>query len=309
MIFAALASILFGSTQSAPVFLEWRAPELPVYREQAVHLSLRLGVEREFLEQAMVQPFRRPLALPLQVASHWDEEFWRLSVRTDPTDAALPRFVLDGVILRADRVLEESREGRRYLVAEWDRVVQPRRAGAAQLASIAAQYSWTEGGGADLFGDPLPGSRQDGRVEAASLELEVREWPQENRPVNFSGAIGSFHFAVERLPSEDAEILRLRLTISGEGNHESLEPPALTELPGFHLLGRIVERNPHRVSVTAEFAMDTATPPRFPRISFSFLDPRTGTYATLHSEAVPLTPRVPQAEARDPIPPPGKGFF
>ena len=295
--------------QAAPVFVEVRAQPERAYREQPVLVTLRVGVESAFLESSMLQPFRRSLDLPVQVDSGWNLDAWKLRDAAASLDETLPRLVFDGEIVRADRVIEEARGGRMFRIAELDRVLLPLEAGELLYAQPAARYSWTSEYGTDVFGAKVPGERQDAHLVEEAVKLLVLDWPEANRPESFNGAVGTVRLQVERLDETSSALLRLRIVFEGAGNWERWQPLTLDAIPGFHLLGRLVEREAQRVTVLAEFALDEAHPDSFPALEFSFFDPSSASYRTTRSTALRLTDsELTLPQAAEPVPP-SEGFI
>lgn len=281
--------LLAAAQETAPVFVEAVAEPPAPLREQPVRVTLRVGVRRDFLEQSMLQPFRAPLEFPLQVEAGWNLEGWAARA-APPADPASPRLVLDGEIVRADRARDALRDGRAWRIVEFEREFLPLAAGTLALAAPRARWAWSEQTATDPFGGSVAGARRDGLAAGAPLALEVAEWPLAGRAEHFGAAVGSFRLAVALAeePALGAGLHRIRIEITGEGNWERLEPPPLDRLPGLHLLGRLVERAPGRVVVTADFERSPDAPAAFPALRWSHLLPGApARTVTLASEPVP----------------------
>ena len=67
----------------------------------------------------------------------------------------------------------------------------------------------------------------------AALKLDVKALPEADRPVDFSGAVGSFRMKVtaDRSDVDLGEAVAVKVTIEGEGSLQSAAPPKLTAPP------------------------------------------------------------------------------
>ncbi len=80
----------------------------------------------------------------------------------------------------------------------------------------------------------------------------------------------------------------MTLELSGSGNLEFVDPPALDDLPGFHRFGLKVERSPGRLTASYDFAALDASVHAFPPVPFAAFDPGEGRYVDLSTKALSL---------------------
>lgn len=294
-----------------PVFVETAGPEAPPLRDQPARVRLRVGVETGFLAGPMLQPFRRRLDLPIQVATRWDGS-WVIRERA-AEGADGPTLALDGAVTRADRAVEERRDGLVYLVAEIDFELLGRVAGEVPLGAAVAAYVWSEESRTDVFGSAVPGERREAEAAAPPRFVAVRDWPLEP-PVSFRGAVGALRFAVEPDPDATAgSALALRLRIEGEGNWERWSPPDFDALAEWRCAGSRLARAPGALTVHAEFLPRGEGAAEFPALEYAFLDPGPpAAYRILRSEPLATPAHAPAAhtgggERPEPPPPPREG--
>jgi BatD DUF11 like domain len=173
----------------------------------------------------------------------------------------------------------------------------------------------------DLLGDPflqnIFGAAVQKNITVTSPEtpFTVLELPPENKPADFSGAVGNFKITTDISSSTTAagDPLTLRLHVNGAGNFDRVDSNMLTadrewktydpkstfkgsDPVGFH--GEKIFEQP---VIAAHAGTQT-----IPALSFSYFDPDTHRYETTHS--APLTVKVsPAAEVASNEPPPAPG--
>ena len=127
--FLALAALLLPqSGPSEQAFVELAPQPGAVYVEQPIRLTIRFGVEREYLRQNLLQLFTRPLDVPLQLELFSEAALpGTLPLELDADSSGLsalaphPTFALGEEIVRAARSKEETRAGRTWVVLEFER--------------------------------------------------------------------------------------------------------------------------------------------------------------------------------------------
>lgn len=131
------------------------------------------------------------------------------------------------------------------------------------------------------------------------IALTVRPFPETGKPTNFNGAVGQFQMsaAVDKNEVKQNEPVTLKLTLTGEGNIETLSRPPVPELTGFKVYDGdssteffksgtpvIAGRKTFEVIFIPTEAGELAVPP----VAFSFFDPRREKYEVLNSQPFPL---------------------
>ena len=215
-----------------------------------------------------------------RLADSWDAEgFWReeLEVESRP----VPRTVVEN--------------GLRYNMIVLKRVaVFPTRSGTLKIDPLRIE---SEASAAFGSRDPFFALRnryQPVELSSPPVRIESLDFPSD-APASFTGAVGTFdmNVSVDRSSIEVGESAQLRVTISGAGNIATLAGPT-PDLPGiFESYDPHVETSVNRSSarVRGSKTFTYVLIPRsngtfdIPPIEFAYLDPRTGDYEILRSDA------------------------
>lgn len=204
------------------------------------------------------------------------------------------------------------KDGRYYDVYAWDLGITPVKAGQQTLqfqSTHTLRIPESQRGNRrdpfNLFGnDPIFGSvfgrYQDKQIVANSQPavLTIQPHPEDGRPDNFNGAIGSFSIAAstESRDLVEGDPVTLRIELSGEGNFSQLIPP---EFPAGHefktypprVLEEDLDKQQFRGSKSFEYVVIplSASITEVPGIAFAYLHPETGTYRELSTSPIPLS--------------------
>ena len=137
--------------------------------------------------------------------------------------------------------------------------------------------------------------RQTGTKMAYSpkIEFNIKPLPTNNKPVDFSGAVGQFSMKdeINNLEISVNETVSLKITISGTGNFQLFDTPIVNPPNSFEQLdSEPVEKNnysPKTTGITGnktiEYNYIARAPGNFsiPAINFSYFDPKTERYYIL----------------------------
>jgi len=133
-------------------------------------------------------------------------------------------------------------------------------------------------------------------VAAGSRTINVKPLPEQGKPENFTGAVGSFDFKVtpNKTALDATESLETKITISGNGNLKLFDVPKLTVPNGLEQYEpEHNERVRTNVSGMSGSISDAYTlVPQFkgtypiPAISFSYFDLKTESYKTITSDEI-----------------------
>jgi hypothetical protein len=130
-----------------------------------------------------------------------------------------------------------------------------------------------------------------------SFVLEVADFPMEGKPASFRGAVGAFSIEASLLsPSTVArgDPVKLKVTVSGEGEFETMQLPDLCCQPGFSGffkesdLPPLIEANDNKKTFTFSLFPQNSFIHQVPSIEFSFFDPQKKTYGIVKSAPLPL---------------------
>jgi hypothetical protein len=131
-------------------------------------------------------------------------------------------------------------------------------------------------------------------LTSQTLNLEVKNLPENGKPASFAGAVGNFNFKseIDKTELSTNEAFTLTLTVSGTGNVELLQMPTPVFPPDFEVydpkITMNVNNNANGLSGTkkAEYLVIPRRAGSFtvPAVEFSYFDPSKGAYQTLSSQ-------------------------
>jgi tetratricopeptide (TPR) repeat protein len=221
-------------------------------------------------------------------------------------DLQYPVIAADGVTLDKFSKPVEGNEvvnGQRYHTVAMRTTMTPVRPGPVDLNASMAMNVLTGRRGMDpLFDQFFPADAKPVEVKAEPTVISVLALPEQGKPADFTGAIGSFDFTLTAQPTElDAgDPVTLRMEITGAGNLANVASPSVTVDERF----RAYEGQPVKGEDSAERRVfeQVVIPQRadvreLPAVRFSFFDPETRAYRTIVRGPTALTVR-PSREAR-----------
>jgi hypothetical protein len=304
--FLALALLILPQAgAAAQAFVELRAQPASVYVEQPLRVTIRFGVEREFLRHNLLQLFTRPLDVPVQLELSWESGLANTQA-LDPGEEASgsnalaphPSFALGEEIVKAARSSEEQREGQTFVVLELERALLPLAPGRLEIPGPVLHYAFATRFEQDLVSGSVPLDRSSAALPAAPLAIDVLPLPAEGRPAGFGNAVGRFTLAVEAQPREleAGETLKLALVIEGQGNLGHLSPPRLDGLPGLHLLASTEELSGQKRTLHCELVAESPRTREIPAIVLDYFDPDARAFGRAATQPIPL-----QVRARAPV--------
>jgi hypothetical protein len=148
-----------------------------------------------------------------------------------------------------------------------------------------------------LFSDPfgMVGERTELALRSETATLNVKALPP-NAPPNFSGAVGNFTMSADAKPQtvQIGDPITLTATISGRGNFDRMNGPALEDERGWHKYppsSRFKQDDDIGISGEKTFEMVLAPNERksaVPPLVFAYFDPAKGNYVTLRSDPIPV---------------------
>lgn len=137
-----------------------------------------------------------------------------------------------------------------------------------------------------------------GRYEAYPLELKSTELPitvlslpQEGKPGGFDGALGNFQLKAEASPLQvkAGDPITLKMTVTGEGNLDTVKPPKLQSKDAFKVYDPQVKQNETEKIFEQVLIPDSEKVTHIPQINFSFFNTQTGQYQVLTHNPIPIT--------------------
>ena len=214
-------------------------------------------------------------------------------------DLQYPVITADGVTVDKFSQPTEGSEvidGQRYHTVVLRTTMTPVRSGTVELTATMALTAATSRRGVDpLFDQFFPGTGKQMTVESERTAIAVLALPEQGRPADFSGAVGSFEFDMSAKPTTVAvgDPITVRLELSGNGNLASLTPPAV---PVDGRVFRSYDAQPVKDQDSAERRVfeqvvipKTADVHELPAVSFTFFHPAARAYRTITRGPTPLT--------------------
>jgi len=133
------------------------------------------------------------------------------------------------------QVSTENIDGINYYVAELKRTfIFPQRAGKIQIDPLTAEVIVRKKSNRqprDIFEQMMGGGVEDVvyAIKSNTITVEVNPLPENNKPENYTGAVGDFSFKAQlskdKVKENDA--INLTITLNGKGNIKLVEPPKI----------------------------------------------------------------------------------
>lgn len=220
----------------------------------------------------------------------------RLGIR----DIQVPEFAHEGFSVQGfdqPKQYQETVKGLTYDVIEFNARVFGTRIGALTLGPASLKCNLIlkkessrsrQGGFDDFFGsdvfDDFFGRYQAYplTIGAAEVPLAVLGLPQENKPLDYKGAIGVFDMDVSVSPSEVmvGDPITIRAVMKGEGNIDTVAMPSFDAGTNFKVYEPQVKQE-NGTKIFEEIVMPlSADVVEIPALTFSYFDPETGQYET-----------------------------
>lgn len=262
-------------------------PNDPEYlANESIHLVAEISKTNPYLNEAITVVYKLYVS-PTTGVDNWQyidnpryNDFWSQNIDIQRTKVQMGTY---------------NGEQYRYLVLQ-KTVLYPQKTGQLDIEpltlDIAVQVPTNR---RNIFGGQIM-AQVNRTVSAGKKTINVKELPENGKPIGFTGAVGNFDFKVSTTKTQlDAsESLQATVEVTGNGNLKLFNLPKLT-LPS----SLEVYEPEHNESVRTESAgmqgriADTYTiVPQYkgkypiPSISFSYFDPKTETYKTLNSNEI-----------------------
>jgi len=227
---------------------------------------------------------------------------------------SMPTLANDSILLNPITAkgtqTQEDINGQPYEVIFWDASLTAVKAGSVTLdlslpvtALVQVHANRPHGMGA-LFDDPFFDQAFGTMVQKQltlrndPLTLQVLPLPDEDRPADFSGAVGDFSIAADASPREapEGDPLTLKFTVSGHGSFDRVLPSLMTGVPGWKTYTANTHFDPQdTVGYQGTKTFEQAIVPtqsgkqEIPALSFSYFNPETRRYATKTTAPLEVT--------------------
>jgi hypothetical protein len=173
-------------------------------------------------------------------------------------------------------------------------VLIPNRAGKLQVDPLEMEIvAGTPMGRRDFFGNMMF-EETNFTVTTGNRTIEVKALPEENKPVDFKGAVGSFKFNVTagKTNLKANESTNIKVEVTGNGNLKLIELPKFVSPVGLEIFE---PEHQEKINVSLSGLQGTvydqyAIVPQFkgkfkiPEVSFSYFDPKAEKYFTIVSD-------------------------
>jgi hypothetical protein len=207
---------------------------------------------------------------------------------------------------------QETYNGQRYQVAELKKVALfpqqsgnitiPAMEGTCQTQVKSASKSRSRDPFFDnFFNDPFSSRYKTIEIplKSNSITLNVDPLPSANKPVDFSGAVGSFNFTsnINKTELKANEAINLKFTVSGTGNVELVDKINVSFPPDFEVYDPKVTKNINisNAGISGQKVFEYILIPRVPgdfqieEVKFSYFDLAKKQYITLTTPAYDIS--------------------
>ncbi len=151
-----------------------------------------------------------------------------------------------------------------------------------------------------FFDDPFFSNRSVRRsIHTNSITIDILPLPDEGKPVDFSGAVGSFSImaSVDKNNVKTNEAITLKIKLSGIGNIKILPKPKVDFPSDFEVYDPKISENIKRANgqISGSKTFEYVLIPRFPGrqvikpISFSYFDLATSSYKRKSSKVIEIS--------------------
>ncbi|NDC40446.1 MAG: protein BatD [Chitinophagia bacterium] len=133
----------------------------------------------------------------------------------------------------------------------------------------------------------------DVHLKSSPVKITVDALPEKERPADYGGAVGQFTLSskIDKTELTTDDVAALTLTISGSGNLKLIQAPMLTLPNGMNTYDpQIIDTITGRSTTISgskiiSYALTPQTPGDYeiPAMSFTYFNPQTGKYTTLHT--------------------------
>lgn len=136
------------------------------------------------------------------------------------------------------------------------------------------------------------------KVKSKAVKVDVQELPSENKPVDFSGAVGDFSYraGLDKEKVKANEAINLKITISGRGNIKLIEPLKLNLPESFETYDPKVSENVKTIggvsgSITYNYLIIPREKGEFVlnNLNFNYFDADKKQYVSIPSPDMKLT--------------------
>ncbi len=127
-------------------------------------------------------------------------------------------------------------------------------------------------------------------LESNPVEMNILPFPEEDKPLDFKGAVGDFRMEthIEPRKVKVGDPITVRMIIAGTGNMDTVTAPEIKTGEDFKVYEPQVTKKDNRKIYEQILIPKTEKAKEIPAISFSFFNPKTEKYKTLKMKPVSI---------------------
>ena len=262
-------------------------PNDPNYiADKKIHLVAELSDNNPFLNEAVSVIYK------LYVAPDTGVDNWR--------ELEAPRYAnfwSNNIDIKSLNVQNGTYKGEPYRYVVLRRtLLYPQKTGKLKIEPLTLDISvQVPSNRRDFFGN-LISSSVNKIVSSGSSTIDVKPLPINNKPLDFSGAVGNFNFEIK---SDKKELLldeafQLSLIVSGKGNFNLFDDPKISlpvslEVYEPEKISNVsVRSNGIKGKINNKYTVVPNNPGKYtiPQTKFSFFDPELEDYKTIYSDPI-----------------------
>ncbi len=196
--------------------------------------------------------------------------------------------------IAVEELARAKRGARSYRAFRLRRVFLATRPTRLEFPEPFLEFGQTEHRG--LFGDRR--KKETFFVSGPAIAISVGRLPEEGRPLDFTGAIGTLEARADAEPRDvDAgDSIKVSVTWSGKGNHPFYDPPDLSRDPafaGFRVFGVATEdKSINRRKVVYDLAPLSEEVSEIPAIRLPVYDTLRRAYLSVATDEIPIRVRA-----------------
>ncbi len=202
-----------------------------------------------------------------------------------------------------------SAEGKKFAVVEYRKWVFISEPGQFLFGPVRAGFDVTDLRSAPLNKDDVEFYKkllgQDRmkhfKIENGPFRINVVEFPKQDVPPGFMGAVGSFSLspAVDRKDVNVGEMITLTMKITGPGNYNTVRIPLVGKSEYLSEYAPRSERIKDGILFEQPYKVISVKANMIPEITFPYFDPEAGKYVLLRSAPISLNVKVPIAKGKN----------
>ena len=260
-------------------------PNDPNYiASEKIHLVAEISNGNPYLNEAITVVYK------LYVAQHTGDRTWRERDSPRYTEFWSQNIDVKGIDIKQGTY---NGEDYRYVVLR-KTVLYPQKTGKLTIEPLSLDITVeVPSNRRDVFGRSFM-STVNRTVASRNRVINVKPLPENGKPENFSGAVGSFDFKVttNKESLKATEALELKVSVSGKGNLKlfRLPKPTLPSALEVYEPEHSEKVNTRTSGMQGTISDSYTVVPNFqgsypiPKVSFSYFDLKTKQYKTLTSE-------------------------